>query len=701
MLPFAATIFLSAFLLFQVQPIIARYILPWYGGSSAVWTTCMLFFQVMLLVGYAYAHALRLWLKPRHQVWVHLALMGLSLSLLPISPDVALKPVGPQEPTGGILLLLIVSVGMPYLVVSSSGPLLQHWFARSYPGRSPYRLYALSNVGSLLALLSYPFLVEPTLELGQQAVIWTVGYVLYVIGAAVCGGWVHRRAAGMTPDESDAEAPVESAPPTWQCRLMWVMLAACGSAALLAVTNQVCQDIAVVPFLWILPLSLYLVSFIICFDREIWYARFIWVPAFVLSLSLAVVALSLGSDASIYLQVIAFNLFLFCTCMVCHGELVKTKPDPSRLTSFYLLISLGGALGGAFVSLAAPRLFSSGYWEMHTVMLAVYILLGWRLMAGRPWGSGRPPKWVWMTVWVAGAGGLSFFLSQHVGSKRENLLAVSRNFYGVLRVREYNRLGPDDPPDTLEAVKKDIAWQRTLAHGGIQHGSQLMDPRFRRWPTSYYGRGTGVFLAIKEQPLQTRGLHVGVVGLGTGTLAALARPSDRFEYYEINPEVVRICRTYFTYLSDSPAPIRISLGDARIVMEQQLAEEGGRQFDVLVIDAFSSDAIPIHLLTAEAMQLYIRHLKRDGILAVHISNRHLNLRPVVRALADQVGRKALWINNDEDPSRSVSNSDWVLVTSNRLFLSLKQVRDRVEPWLDERKILWTDDFHSLVGVLRK
>ena len=460
MVPFAATIFLSAFLLFQVQPIIARYILPWYGGSSAVWTTCMLFFQVMLLVGYAYAHGLRLWLRPRHQVWVHLALMGLSLSLLPISPDLANKPVGPQEPMTGILLLLVVTVGVPYLVVSASGPLLQHWFARSHPGRSPYRLYALSNVGSLLALLCYPFLVEPTLELSQQAVVWTVGYGLYVVGAVVCGGWVYRRDGRGPSTESHADTGAEQAPPTWRCRGMWVLLAACGSAALLAVTNQV---FAVVPFLWILPLSLYLISFIICFDREIWYARFVWVPAFVLSLSLAVVVLSLGSGSSIYLQVVAYNLFLFCTCMVCHGELVKTKPDPSRLTSFYLLISLGGALGGVFVSLAAPWLFSSGYWELHTVMLAVYILLGWRLMAGRSWGSGKPPKWVWMTVWVVGAGGLSFFLSQHIGSTQKNLLAVSRNFYGVLRVREYNRLGPGDPPDTLDAVKRDIAWQRTLA----------------------------------------------------------------------------------------------------------------------------------------------------------------------------------------------------------------------------------------------
>jgi hypothetical protein len=703
MWPFAFTIFLSAFLLFQVQPIIARCILPAYGGSSAVWTACMLFFQVFLLIGYAYAHAIRLALTPRRQVWVHAVLMAMALGTLPMTPPTSLAPTGTENPLWDIFFLLVQTVGAPYLMVSASGPLLQHWFSLSYPDRSPYRLYALSNVGSLIGLLAYPFIVEPWLGLSRQTMWWSIGFVLYIVGAIVCG----RSVVGLGSASSESHTIDASPPPSIGDRAMWVALAACGSTALLAITNQVCLDVAVVPFLWVIPLALYLLSFIVCFERAQWYHRGIWVPLFLVTLIMAAYVLLQPYTVSIYFQMTAYLSFLFCACMVCHGEVVRLKPESDRLTSFYLLIALGGALGGAFVNIVAPLLFQ-GYWELHVVMLAIYAILGWRLLAHRPLAEGRMPVWIQMSLWSTGAGLLAACLSAQASGQRDKLMVVTRNFYGVLSVIEEYAHPDRAEPATLDDVVHEVAWRRSLLHGRILHGSQLMDKRYRRWPTTFYGRGTGVFVALHEHPKEAAGLKVGVVGLGTGTIAALAdrhddlqdQNRDRFVYYEINPAVKVIADRYFSYLKDSPAKIDVLFGDARVVMDRQRKAGDLQKFDVLVVDAFNGDSIPMHLLTLEAMQLYWSHLKPDGILAVHVSNLYLNLQPVVRGLGEEMGHQAVWIYNRKDPSRSVNTAEWVLVTSNQAFLESANVRSAIEPWPTDWRIVWSDDHSNLISVLK-
>ena len=697
MWPFAFTIFLSAFLLFQVQPIIAHYILPWYGGSSAVWTACMLFFQIFLLAGYAYAHAVRLWLNPRQGVWVHGVLTVLAIASLPITPGDWLKPTGGEDPLWGILWLLMVTVGPSYLMVSATGPLLQHWFSQTDPDRSPYRLYALSNVGSLLGLLTYPFLVEPLFGLHQQTLGWSGGFVMFVCGGVGCGYLMLKRMP--ESHELDSEETDPSDPPSIGDRAMWVALAACGSTLLLAITNQVCQDVAVVPFLWVMPLALYLLSFIVCFDRERGYHRGVWAPLFLATLVGATFVLLRSNSVSIYFQVGTYMAFLFCACMVCHGEMVRMKPASDRLTSFYLLIALGGAAGGLFVNVAAPKLFL-GYLELHVVMLAVYALLGWRLLRYRSWGIKRPRVLLAIVGWAAGGGLLLACLSAHVTIQRYQLMAVSRNFYGVIRVTEEHRPSQSGKPATLKDIENGLAWRRKLFHGRVMHGDQLMDEAYRGWATTYYGQGTGVYAAIRNHPGAGKGLKVGVVGLGVGTTAALARRGDEFVYYEINPLVKVVADHYFTYLKDSPAKIEIQIGDGHVIMDRQRRTGDPQNFDVLIVDAFNGDSIPMHLLTLEAMKLYWFHLKSDGILAINISNLYLNLRPVVYGLADATGHEVMWVFNRKNLKQSVNTAEWVLMTSNRDFLDSPPVQLLAEPWPDDRKILWTDDHSNLIRVLK-
>ncbi|NQT86236.1 hypothetical protein HQ560_05685, partial [bacterium] len=376
MLGFAVTIFISAFLLFQVQPLIGKYILPWFGGGPAVWTSCMLFFQMLLLGGYAYAHVIRTRLSQRTQVIVHVTLLAATLLALPIAPSEGWKPQGDENPALYILLLLAVTVGLPYFVLSATGPLLQAWFSVRHPGRSPYRLYALSNVGSLLALLSYPFLVEPAMALRSQSTTWSIGFGLFVAFCIVSALSMLR----VRPTDADeAGADEDSAPPGWGVCLVWVALAACGSTMLLAVTNQMSWDVAVVPFLWVLPLTLYLLTFIICFEFERWYYRPVFWPLLGLGAGAIVHLMFEGVRMPILFQVAGYAGGMFFCCMVCHGELVRLKPSPRYLTSFYLMVSAGGALGGLFVSLVAPAVFPMylelhiGLWMTCALALVVYL----------------------------------------------------------------------------------------------------------------------------------------------------------------------------------------------------------------------------------------------------------------------------------------------------------------------------------------
>ena len=701
---FSLAIFWGALLLFLVQPLIAKYILPWFGGSPAVWTTCMLFFQLLLLAGYAYAHFSTTRLRTRTQVVVHLALLGLSLLLLPISPGDQWKPADGSSPTGTILLLLLATIGLPYLALSATGPLFQAWFSRAHPGVSPYRLYALSNVGSLLALLGYPFLMEPRLGRHDQAVWWSAGLAVFAALAAWCGRQVWRLG-----DLPPASVPADSAATGRFDRTLWLALPACGVILLLSVTNRLCQDIAVIPFLWVLPLSLYLLTFIICFDSPRWYHRAVWLPLLAATL-LAVAAWMLqgnlsaptqawlapvawamdaASELTMFGEIGLFLTTLFVGCMVCHGEVYRLRPAAGGLTGFYLSLSAGGAVGGLFVALGAPALFKD-YLELHVglFLLAALTLAALWAAADSPVARWRRP-WAWcgLILLLAGFGEALRVDAQAPVSGR---IEQTRNFYGVLKVLEE---GADD----------DFDHKRTLQHGGTTHGLQFMAAARRRIPASYYTGTSGIGRTMRTV-WPAGGRRIGVVGLGTGSMASWGRPGDVMRFYEINDEVVRIARGSFTFLADTPAKVELVMGDARLSMER----EPDQRYDVLVLDAFSSDAIPAHLLTKEAFVTYRRHLKPDGVLAVHVSNRYLDLEPVVRLIAGESGLGVAVINDDDVGEFQVDEftggaytSDWMLLSADSKVLAQplisKAASESRETPAGARA--WTDERSDLLSVL--
>lgn len=693
---FAFTIFVSAFLLFQVQPIIARYILPWYGGSPAVWTTCLLFFQVGLLAGYAYAHGLVSFLRERRgwQITVHFALALAALLLLPVTPEESWKPLGQESnPVLAIVSLLASTVGIPYLLLSASGPLFQHWFAESWPGRSPYRLYAVSNAGSILGLLSYPFLVEPSIGVRDQTVLWSWCFLAFAGLSLAAGGLFLRRAASRKGGSDSPLGDEESDSFPKRRFLLWIALSATGSLLLLALTNQICQDVAVVPFFWVVPLALYLLTFVIAFDHARWYRRVVWLPLAAVSVGAVVYLINqqyaneemhFGSQLAIYLAAI------FTGCLVCHGELVRKKPPARSLTAFYLAVALGGALGGVFVNLVAPLIFNA-YWELHLGLLVLFLLAAGCVLVDL--AEARIPKGRFLlagSVAVVLLAGLLTGLTRHLVDTRDDSLVARRSFYGILRVYEE---GADDDR------------YRSLYHGRISHGMQYLDPAFRDLATTYYSEGSGVGAAIschgKRSGDADASLHIGAIGLGVGTLATHAREGDRVRFYEINDQVEELARSHFSYLADSAGEVDVVIGDARISLEEELVSEGSRDYDVLVLDAFSGDSIPLHLLTREAFELYRKHLAEGGILAVHISNLHLDLAAPVRTIAAELGLDA-WPIEHEPGDEDVSYySDWVLLSEDPGLRPRLEEAGYDPEWQggEPKPVHWTDDYSNLLDVI--
>jgi spermidine synthase len=750
MLPFALSIFTGAFLLFAVQPVIGKFILPWFGGGPGVWTTCLLFFQTALLGGYAYAHWSSTRLTPRRQVWVHLLLLAAAIATLPIIPGPRWQPAGGAEPIGRILLVLAVSVGLPYFVLSATGPLLQHWFSQTEPGRSPYRLYALSNLGSLLALLGYPFLFEPRLSRAAQAGAWSVGLVVFALGCSWCGLQRWRRAAG--PAVVD-HAPLAPAPQALD-RLLWFALAAIASILLLATTNKLCQDIAAVPFLWLLPLALYLVSFILCFDHPRWYSRPLFSALFALGALVDVYLLFAGHNARLSQQIAGYSLTLFAACMLCHGEIFALRPAPAHLTSFYLHVAAGGAAGAAVVALLAPLVFDRylelqlGLWLLSYflavvafrhrslplgfglaggALAATFVLPVLQLFSGS--AADRPTydaalvgfyREHWSLIlflalaFVIGAAdrrglirewrlrfgnflllfclGLGILLVVQVRRATGEAVATSRNFYGVLKVLEHN---PADPENHYY----------TLVHGVTSHGLQFANPPKSAWPTTYYTESSGVGLALDYFLHDPRhpARRIGLVGLGTGTVAAYGGPQDTVRIYEIDPQVRRLAETRFSYVTHAPARVTIVLGDARLSLEHERRTGPVQNFDVLALDAFSSDAIPIHLLTREAFATYLAHLAPEGVIAVHTSNRYLDLQPVVEMLARHFGLQSVVVSDDPPAKRWWAfRSTWILLTRNQAFLNSSPLQSARADSAPPRHSsgLWTDDHASIFSVLK-
>lgn len=680
---FGSAIFLSAFLLFLVQPIVGKMILPWFGGGAGVWAACLLYFQVSLLAGYAYAHCLRRYLSPSRQMQVHILLLAGSILLLPILPSPAWRNLGHFDPATRILGLLAATIGLPYLLISSTSPLLQAWYGAVRPGASAYRLYALSNLGSLLGLVSFPAVVEPRLASHTQAWGWSGAYVFFALlcAAVAIYGWKHRAAADNS--EMSSGPAGFSAKPRIGTQALWIAFAACGAAMMMATTSQLTQNFAPIPLLWVLPLGLYLFSFVLCFEMERVYQRLIWIPAMLIGLgTMAIVMFNKGGTTNLKFSIPAMLAGLYCCCMVCHGELARHKPATRYLTYFYLLTSAGGVLGGFFVAIVAPRIFKT-YVELPLWMVLSVVftfLVVWKETRPRRWMIKLPARLALLACMVV----LAAYMGIHKHRVDRHYHLQLRNFYGVLQVED------------LETGNED-GRVRSLLHGVIEHGAQLLDPSFRHEPTLYYLRSSGLGLAMQYVKARSPSVHVGAIGLGAGVTASYCRIEDVYRFYEINPNVVKIATSEFTFLHDCHGQHDVVLGDARLSLESEPPQD----FDLLAVDAFSGDAIPVHLLTREAVIEYFRHLKSDGILAVHVSNKYLNLVPIVAGIAESLHKSAIAVFDDGSQGSYPSGSDWVLVTGKpEIFddpiFDAESVEDAdVNPKLR----LWTDDYSNLLQIL--
>jgi spermidine synthase len=767
MASFAISIFLSAFLLFGIQPLVGKLLLPRFGGTPSVWAVCILFFQLVLVLGYGYSYYLSRSLNSKQQGKTHLGLLALSFLWLMVQHSDVQAANWPEvsgyleTPALTVLWLLASRIGLPFFVLASTGPLLQSWLSFVHPATSPYRLYALSNLASLLALIGYPFVVEPLFTLKTQAALWALGYCTCLCLTGTCA--IRSLKAQSLLGRTCSYLPTGAAPATPGLAVrvvLWICLAACASGMMLATTNQLCQEVAAIPFLWIVPLSVYLVSFILCFECERTYSRNLFAPALAVCVGASCLILDKGLETTIPAQLLAYSLTLFVCCMVCHGELARMKPATCDLTTFYLAIAIGGALGGAIVSLVAPWVFL-GFWEFPlflwlscllalallardrnallstggsvSVLSLVAVSLG---LASLKFAKLYPDTLVaslrdfvfteWtILLWLGcvigfGLVGVCRFVLRRISLPAKARLAltssglvfalammasllafqaeeemngavlVSRSFFGSLVVTE------EDAGSSSHKYK--------LRHGRTVHGYQFQESSMKRWPTSYFGQDSGIGMALLHHPRRARGqgLRIGVLGLGVGTIAAYGLKGDTLRFYEINPEVVELSQKHpaqFTYLAECPGTVDVILGDGRLSLERELRSNQPQQFDVLAIDAFSSDAVPVHLLTKEAGSIYLRHLRLpDGILAFQVTNRYLNLKPVVIELAKHFGLYYRVIERVDGGELAWENT-WVLLSANDRWLTLSN------SLAQETEVasvpLWTDDYSNLFQCLKQ
>jgi len=763
LLLYALTLFAGATLLFVMQPMVGKMILPLLGGTPAVWSTCMVFFQAALLGGYAYAHASTARLRPSRQALLHLVVLAVPLAVLPLAVNPRLLRGGEANPVLDVLTLLSVSVGLPFLVVSATAPLLQKWFTQTgHPAaRDPYFLYAASNLGSMLALLGYPTLVEPRLPLQgpgwlTQTTLWTTGYGVLAMLTALCALTLWWNPAGAAAVEAGADAPVEPRP-GWRRRLHWIALAFVPSSLLLGATTYITTDLAAVPLLWVLPLAIYLLTFILAFGR---WPRVLHRAVVAITLPLVLVVIFLMVSAlpeRIWVTVLWHFGLLFVIALACHGALALDRPAPRHLTEFYLLISVGGVLGGLFNALLAPLIFSSLIEYPLVMVLACVLLRAGRGEAGLglgpgaardavlvvavaalalvlysesatlrvdfsflarvlEWSSARVGDWLdpierpinkvliygppLVLAWLLRRRPLHLGLalaavllvSGFVDARNNDQVRQSRSFFGVLRISR----------------DRDEKGYTELRHGTTLHGRQSLEPSRRTEPISYYQRKGPVGQLFTELDRRSGAVRMAVIGLGTGTLAAYARPGDRVTFYEIDRLVrdVAFDPRYFTYAADARdrgASLRMELGDARIRMDAVRRERPEEQYDVILVDAFTSDAIPVHLLTREALRLYFDVLAPRGIVALHISNRYLRLEPVVANLAVDRGYARMLQHGDTGDVRGGVEASWILLARRpEDFGELASDSRWTAAALDPEPAVgtWTDDFHNLLSVFK-
>ncbi|GAA5140162.1 spermidine synthase [Thalassotalea piscium] len=699
---FLLLIFIGAFLLFQVQPLIAKVILPYFGGGASVWTACLLFFQALLLLGYFYAHKLSQLKQIKTQFIIHTLLLTASLFALPIGlSEISLMSVDSnsfinQQPLSAILLQLTFAVGLPYFLLSSTGPLVQRWITFVKQDKLPYQLYSLSNFASLLALVSFPFLFEPLIAASTQSWLWSATYCIYVavFGRVMYELYVQLKAKGALlriktgADETGLGITIP-------LQLIWAALACVGVILLVATTNAMTQNVPPVPFLWVLPLCLYLLTFIISFHSPKWYVRVYFFTLFSLSALLAIFMFFIGSQFDIVSQIVIYSCILFTACMICHGELARLKPNANGLTKFYFLVSLGGFLGSLFVAFVAQNVFVQ-FLEFPLAILSVFILFVFASLISSTKKSGLTV--VSLTCFIVFSGVFIYVNQLYVKTD----IYSARNFYGVLSVKD---------------VEVNGEVERRLIDGTTSHGTQSLTPENRYVPLSYYRDKTGIAIAFSqlrlfkqvESTLPSQ-LNVGLIGLGAGTLAAYGKTGDNFQFFELNPAVISSAQEYFTYLKDSPANIDIIQGDARVSLKNMLAKQnkshndfkaGIERFDLLVVDAFSGDSIPQHLLTLESVNLYFEHLNDFGVLAVHVSNSHLNLLPLMRGLANKQGSTIRYFHSAADKSHQ-HDTQWVLLSRNEKLMEQTLIKAYQSTWPDdvEYEVLWTDNNSSLLSVLK-
>jgi hypothetical protein len=729
MVSYLFTVVLSAFLLFLVQPLIGKVVLPWFGGSAAVWTTVLFFFQLVLMLGYGYSFVISAYFNRRQQIFIHTILLVCSFGILllglagdgrPLLPGERLKPNPDASPILHIILILGRSVGLPYFVLSTTGPLLQSWYAKSKLEGSPYWMYALSNMGSFLGLLLYPFVIEPLLTVGTQAWAWSLAYWLFLVSS---GYIIYRvsqqkyvqdlpadtavkkqrkqgnprrktsrrtgktgtiwKYSSLTPEEREYVTRVGNV-------VQWFLLSMCTTILLAAVTNQITQDVTPMPLLWILPLSIYLISFVITYTLKTSLLR--WIIPFLSIATLSIIyGLSQGNLLPIPVQIGIYSAALLTACIAIHSELARLRPELQFLTAYYLIISIGGVLGTVFVGVVAPLVFDS-YWELHYGFLFCWIMLLGVLYLDRNSFLHKKHRTLALYSLLIAPVSLFLFTGQYISTFRKTTVLASRNFYGTLRLQELDHVADYDP-------------FYVLSHGSTIHGTQYKPSTLRRIPFAYYGYSSGVGRLLTAINTDNQGKNVGVLGLGVGTLAAYSREQDSYRFYEINPDVIELAEGkegYLNYLSNAPVDITVVLGDARLSLEKELQSANQPVFDVLVLDVFSSDAIPVHLLTGECFQIYLDLISSDGVIAIHTSTSHINLIPLLSKVADTFSLHAVVIE-DAAEGYPCCESRWVLMSKSEEMLSFDSITQVSHPLGKPANNIrmWTDDYSNPLQVLYK
>jgi hypothetical protein len=688
---FSAVMALAGFLLFQVQPMLAKYILPWFGGSATTWIVCMLFFQVALLAGYALAYLVTLPFPVATQAKIQIGLLLIVLFFLPITPSESWKPGAQDDPTWRIVALLAASVGLPYMALATTSPLLSRWLASVGAGLDPARFFAASNFGSFLGLLSYPFVFERAFTSGEQTILWSWAFAAYAALFTLCAVLTMRgaSAAESLATQQEALAPVLREPRAGEPLSLWILYSALGSILLLATTNAITQWSAVVPFLWIAPLSLYLLTFVIAFGGQSVYRRAPFALAFLVLGGVTLMMTRPETSADLLAQLALQCATLFVGCMICHAEMVRLQPAPARLPKFYLAISFGGALGGVVVALAAPLLLRD-YFEHQFVLVAIgaaAAFLLWRELRGRS-ADWRTP--------AAGVAGVFFLFGIAVAiydeARTEQVLVERvRNFYGVLRVVKEDERDPDH-------------YSLVMQQAGVDQGSQFQKVEKHLEPSCGFDEDSALGLVFdhhaKRRADPKAPLRIGVVGLGAGMVAGLGREGDVMRYYELNPAVLDVVNRRFYFLKETRARTDVLLGDGRLVLERQLAAGDKQNFDVLVMNAFRGASPPMHLMTQEAFDVYLAHLAPDGVLAINFELDTFEMAPLHRGMARRFGLDVRWFETPESEECEQPIS-WALYSRDKGFFEAPDVKRHISEWRDKGRaeIVWTDKSSNLMSIL--